>query len=364
LKIGASKMVNSKFMNTKSTVVLLALLLLMIYQQVFPQQRLLTVKKYYLPGEDTPFFKRGNDIEVIDDIIFVLENINHHILTYSINSKDELIFKGFLAEKGQGPGDLVLPMEMSIWDDKVAVIDGTALSFFSKQGKFLNKFRFFDKRVSFVYTANKIYLANSNPGSLFLINVYSTDGEKLFQCGENLLPVKDEQDKKLRPGFMKSIFYMGKLVPDGKQVFYFNNPFGKVFVFDLDGKIIKTKDIVPYFDPGLSSEIQESYSRLQKNGIKREKDGSIRVVTPTFFKDVYLCNDKIYILNSLRESRINPHIKIRVLDKNSLELLTTLLIKKNSDEERIRSIAVKEVKGNPVIFAAMQTEEGSVIAKF
>jgi hypothetical protein len=356
--------VNSKFMNTKSTVLLLALLLLMVHHPAFPREYLLTVKKYYLPGEDDPFFKRGNDIEVLDDIIFVLENINHHILTYSINSEDELIFKGFLAEKGQGPGDLVLPVEMSIWDDKVVVIDETALSFFSKQGEFLNKFRYFDQRISFVYTANKIYLANTNPGSQFLINVYSPDGKKLFQCGENLLPVKDKQDKKLRPGVLKSIFYMGKLVTDGKQVFYFNNAFGKVFVFDLDGKIIKTKDIVPYFDPRLSSGMQETYTRLQKNGIKREKDGSIALVTPNFFKDVYLCNDKIYILNSMRESRINPHIKIRVLDKNSLELLTTLLIKKNSDEEWIRSIAVKEVNKKAIIFAAMETGDGTVIAKF
>ena len=183
-----------------------------------PREQLLTVKKYYLPREDDPFFKRGNDIEVLDDIIFVLENINHHILTYSINSKDELIFKGFLA--------------------------------------------------------------------------------------------------------------------------------------------------IPYFDPGLSSEIQEICERLQKNGIKREKNGSIALIAPNFFKDVYLCNDKIYILNSRRESLINPHIKIRVLDKNSLELLTTLLIKKNSDEEWIQSFAIKEVNKKAIIFAAMETEEGTVIAKF
>jgi hypothetical protein len=66
----------------------------------------------------------------------------------------------------------------------------------------------------------------------------------------------------------------------------------------------------------------------------------------------------------LRECRISPYIKIRVLDKNSLNLLTTLIIKKNSDDEWIRSIAVKEVNKKPFIFATMETEEGNVIAKF
>ena len=53
-----------------------------------------------------------------------------------------------------------------------------------------------------------------------------------------------------------------------------------------------------------------------------------------------------------------------MLDKNSLELLTTLLIKKNSDEEWIQSFAIKEVNKKAIIFAAMETEEGTVIAKF
>jgi hypothetical protein len=351
-------------------VLLFLLLFVLVYHMTFPQQQQLTTIKLYVPENDAPFFKRGHDIEIFDDIILVLENPKHHILTYSINDSDQLIFKGFLAEKGQGPGDVVLPIEMSIWEDKVAIIDSTACSFFSKgtspndKGIFLKKFKVLTGRVSFVYTANKIYFANPDPNSQFFIDVYSIEGKKIFQFGKDFILINYDLNKKIDRKFVKSIFYRGKLISDGKQIYYLNKAFGKVFVFDLKGKLVKTRSIELYFEPKQSAEILETYNKLLKEGIKREKDGSLSVVTPTFFRDAYLCNEKIYILNSLRECRISPYIKIRVLDKNSLNLLTTLIIKKNSDDEWIRSIAVKEVNKKPIIFATMETEEGNVIAKF
>lgn len=330
----------------------------------FPEDTI-TIRKYYLPKEDDPFFKKGNDIEIIDNQILILENIRHHILIYTINNNDELEFKGFFATKGEGPGDILHPVEITIWEDKVAIIEHNGISFFSNKGKFLNKFRIFTGYISVVYAADKIYYANTNQNNQSLIDVYSTEGKKLFQFGENLIDINyDVHHKKVSRDFVNGVFYKGKLISDGKLIYYLNQIFGKIFVFDLKGKKIKEKSIVPFFDKKFSQENLDKSKNLLEKGIKPDKYNQLRVVISSFFKDVYLCNDQIYILNSRYESFTNTNIKIRVIDKNSLELVNTIIIKKTSDEDWISSIAVQEVSGEPVIFAAMNTKEGSVLAKF
>ena len=117
-------------------------------------------------------------------------------------------------------------------------------------------------------------------------------------------------------------------------------------------------------DPKDASEVLEWNNKLLEKGIKPDKDNMISVTTKEFFSDVYLCNDKIYLLNSYRESLKSPVIKVRVLDKQKLELINTILIKKTSDEDRITSIAIKDVNGKSVIFAAMEIKDGSAIGKF
>ena len=352
--------------STKSIILVAILFFLLFSSSISSRQQFLKVIKHYLPEEDTPFFKIANDVEIIDDLILVLENIKNHVLSYSINNSDRLIFKGFFIGKGQGPGETVLPTQMSVWDDKLTIIDSLGCSIFSKEGKFLNKFRIFTGKISFVFTANKIYIASKNPNSSFLIDVYSLEGKKLFQFGENLLPVDYEINKNLNRGFVKSIFYNGKLVADAGKIYFFSNLFGKVFVFDLEGKNLETKNIASYFDPQISTKNLEGNNNMIKNGIKPVKyeNGSQGVSYFNFFDDIYLCNNKIYILNSMSESKARPHITIRVLDKDSLELINTLLIKKNSDEDMIRCLAVKEENGKVVIIAAMETMEGTEIAKF
>ena len=154
------------------------ILLFFLFIQMGTAQQLST--KYYLPKEDDPFFKRGRDIEIIGDMIIVIENVESHILKYHINSSDELEFKGFAAEKGKGPGDLWMPMESSLWNGKLAVIDQDSCSFFSNGDRFVEKFRFFTGKISFSYFKDMVFIATAHIDNENLIDVYSTKGKKLF----------------------------------------------------------------------------------------------------------------------------------------------------------------------------------------
>jgi hypothetical protein len=348
-----------------SNVIFLLLLIVFLAEPVFPQiEKELTLKKYYFPKDDEPFFKRGNDIEIVDNAILVIENPKHHVLKYTVTTGDELEFKGFVTQKGLGPGDTFLPVEMHYLDEKLVIADESSFSFFSKDLKFLSKFRKFSGGIPFVYTGERIFYANRSTKNRFLIDVYSRNGKKLFQCGGNPLNIDYDIHKGVDRSFVKGVFYKGKLVSDGHSIFYFNQLFGKVFVFDLQGKQVKETSIVSIFDPKMAKEILRHNNALLKEGIKRNKNNKVRVVTSPFFRDIYLCKNKIYILDNHYARPAGDFIKIMVLEKNSLELEHTFLIKKDSNEDRIRSMAVKEVNGRAVIFAAMNTEDGTVIAKF
>jgi hypothetical protein len=324
----------------------------------------LSRKIYNLP-EDSPGFKYGADIEVVGEDIIVLENIGHRLYKFRVNG--DLKFIKTIGRKGKGPSDLHLPSELSFWNGVIAVKDEEGISFFNEDGSYLNKFRLFSPRISFVFVKDKIYFASSIPSSQYLIGVYNKEGKRLMSFGEKFLNLNINVHKKARPLFSEKYFYSGKLLSDGAFIYYLSAKFGKVFKFDLDGKKVLEKDI--------SSVFGEKGKRIRKENNDMLRDGIKLIGKRSYpryllFEDSYLFKDKIYILTSkswdpgpARASKGVCDSYITVLCKSTLNPEKKYLIKLN-DDERIHSFAVTEKDGQVIFFAPMFTKEGTDIAVF
>lgn len=326
---------------------------------------ILSRRVYNIPGE-SPLYRYGVDIIILGEEVFVVENRTHKIYKYRI--KGDLEFVRTIGQKGRGPSDLFLPMELSFWNGKFAVKDEDGVSFFNRKGEFIDKFRLFSPRISFVYVNNKIFLASSNPSVPDLIGVYSENGKLLNKFGKKFLDLKSENPKKFRnPFFAERYFYRGKILSDGKSIYYLSSKFGRILKFNLDGNKVKDGDFIPATG-NIGKRIVSENQKLLENGLKRNRDNSYS--SYNLFHDAFLYNDEIYILianifvpDADNGAKKADETYISQIDTKTFKPITKYLLKLNSDE-RIHSFAVTEKKGKLIFVTSMYTEEGTDLVVF
>ena len=132
-----------------------------------------------IENKDETFFKSIADLEVYKDSLFILDSASSRILQFIIDN-NKLKFIRSYGRFGQGPGDIEQPMQISIWNDILSVKDQLGISFFDLNGSFIKRFRLFSPMTSFLFRDNQIYYATSNPLKKDLIEVYSSEGKRLF----------------------------------------------------------------------------------------------------------------------------------------------------------------------------------------
>jgi hypothetical protein len=321
-------------------------------RRVFPQK------------PDAPLFKYGVDMEIINQYIYIVNNRKSFILSYQIG--DTVEFKRQIGRFGQGPGDCHLPIEVSQWNNILALKDQYGFSFFTEDGRFLSKFRVFSPWISFVYVNDKIYYATSKPKSRYMIICFEKDGKKVAEFGEKYLDIDFKKSIGQSPYHVETLLYEGKLLSDGKKIYYFNAKFGDVRVFELDGKLIDKKNITEIFGETGRTIVADNTEML-KNGIKERPNGTIPDYT--LFKDICLCKDKIYLIDKIISGKFisdkTEKVDIMALDKDTLKLVKKYWLTLYP-EEYIHSFAVIEKEGQPIFYITMTTAEvgGTDITEF
>jgi hypothetical protein len=319
-------------------------------------------------NEDVPLFRTATDFAVIDEDLFVLDNLQHQVQKYRVKD-GKLKYIKTIGQRGVGPGDFNLPRSLSVWKGVIAVKDEIGISFFDKDGKFLTKFRLFTPRISFVYTNDRIYYASADPDRSDLIDVYEKNGKLLTSFFKKFLKI-DPKIHKDPPGnilFVLKFLFDGQIISDGKYIYFFSSTFGQAFKFDMSGNELLKKDTLPYF--GKEGEfVFEKNNDYLKGGLKRNKNNAYSVYQ--LFKNLCLCKDKIYILgfgmgiSNLDKIEKKPYDDcILVMDKNTLNLEKTYWIRLDS-EEYIYSFAAGEKNGKIIFYTAMQTKEDNDIVGF
>ncbi len=310
-------------------------------------------------------FKYGADIAIIDNDLYMVENTRHRIIDYTIGDTS-LTYKRSVGRKGNGPGDIYLPIGISVLKDVIAVKDEIGISFFDKSGKYLDKFRLFSYNISFVFVNDHVYYLTSNLSSPGLIECFDKKGklEKTFL--KKFVDIDMKHHKKAPQNFIETLFYKGKLLSDGKYLYYFNSKFGKVFKFDLDGKSIFEKDITPLFGENGKLSVEKN-TRAIDNGFEVVDGGYLSF---PIFQDVRIYKGKIYILDFCpwaaddeKNTNKTTEQAIFVLNPNTLDLEKTYRIKLE-EEDRLHCFAIREKKGKISFYCPMHTVDGTDIAEF
>lgn len=316
---------------------------------------------HFPKNDKEQMYKAYVDIEPYKDLFFIVENIpGFRLLAYKRTGE----FRMAMGKSGYKPEEFSSPMEMSIWGNEVFVKDNGGLSIYGVDGRFSRRVRPFIHIVSFVVVKDQIFILCGTPGQKKLIHVFSLTGKFLSGFGDEFATLDYSLYKSMSPIHAKGSVYHGKLLSDGKYIYYLNSSFGRALAFTLEGRKIADKNIVGVFGEYGRTVAEANTTLWLKEGIDLKKTGG-RIPERELFRDAYLCGGRIYILSKYWTPGDRSYKdKIFILDKYSFALLEEDLIQKAKDDS-VMSLCVEEVQGNPVFyFTKARSEANTVIAVY
>ncbi|MBC7361421.1 MAG: 6-bladed beta-propeller [Candidatus Aminicenantes bacterium] len=280
-----------------------------IYGSEIPKEKVVLVKKFPEDGLQT---KAVPWIDVDSNgNIFAVGNREHSIFKFSPEGKLLLTFGGW----GQGPGELQWPAWISINNEfnQIFIIDNIGISIYDSEGKFIQKIRTFIPPLSLCATRNGVILLQPTPDKKEMINYYDRQGRLILSCGEKY-QIDYSLSKEIQPGYLDRLVNDGKILSDGKYIYYVSHVFGEIKVFDFSGKLILRKKITGIKNLEM---VRREYEKLFfKNGIKKNKDGTI--TTRLIFDDSYISGQNIYLL--MRGEVEKGPSEILSLSKDNLDI--------------------------------------------
>ena len=343
---------------------LLFLILIFVFHSLTlsAETKWLVKEKYFRIGEDEQGYRALTDLEITKQGIIIVENIpGHRILTYL---KDGKLMKS-MSKQGKEPGELFCPVEMSLWKDEIVVKDNSGLSIFKTDATFVRRFNPFVNIVSFVYIKDKIYLLTATPDKKSLIDVFTPEGEYLFDFGEGFFELDYSKYKHMSPIHAKGSVYDGKLLSDGEYLYYLSSKFGKILVFSLKGERSAEYNITSILGEKAEQFVKDNTKIWLEEGIDLKKTKG-RIPSNRIFKDAYLCEDRIYLLTE-KFIRLKEGYKweneIKVVDKKSFHLIDSFKVKKNNDEEVLALVMEKD--NEPIFHFTMRVRnKASIYAEY
>jgi len=311
---------------------------------------------YYPKDNDDYYFRPIVDLTVLDNMAYGIANLNNKAIAFKIEFP-KINYAFDIGMPGQGTGDLLHPITLSIWNDEIAIKESGFFSFFEKTGKYLSKFRIFSSHPAFTFLDNKIYWLNPNLKDSYLFEIYGKNGERISTFGTKFPNVDIHAFK--NPIRIQNQLYQGKLLSNGKSIFYFNSRFGKYYIFSLDGKTLSEGDISKHFGER-GKKIKEYNNKLFIERVKNQEKKTSGYPLPLIFKDSYLYKDRLYFISSTlsEEKGEKTTFKLRILSIKSMILLEEYIIRRENFC-RLDSLAVVEENGKDYILIAITDfEEG------
>lgn len=249
-----------------------------------------------LEGDENQIFFKANDVQIDNKgNIYVLDAGNHRIQKYDRVGRYILT----IGQKGQGPGEMIMPVGMQL-DSKgnIVVFDGklSRVSKFTPKGNFVNSFstNFFIWD-GVVDEKDNVYLHGRYNGKL--IHKFNFEGQHLFSF------MKEIKNKEKVDMEIEQFVNNGKLAmtSDDKIILALPFPY-TLFFFDPDGKLIRrtvanvSYSMTPYIMPN-----GFSITRFSINGVARLTGFTVCFVT--VFKDFPKNVDE----NFKRQFQIDPY---------------------------------------------------------
>ena len=207
------------------------------------------------------FIKTMEDIEWIDNSLYLLDSDNGQIIEISLTSGNQL---RIISRKGQGPNELMSPCRIRVRNQKIFVLDkgNRALKIFDLSGNFIGQFKPLAFGNPYFYRSfdvdqnDEIYFPEVNGSKGTLVGVYSLSGEKKSDIVACTI-----SDKDMITYVNMSNYGIGI---DSEGAFYLNFPLlHELWRCTKDGKVLWKIHIENAL---LKKAPEKSGARINKNG--------------------------------------------------------------------------------------------------
>lgn len=287
------------------------------------------------------FFKPIICLDILDNQIYGVDNLDNKVIKFNI-THPEITYSSDIGRPGQGPGDLMHPMYLSIWQQRICIKDGGAFSFFEKSGEFISRFKTFEGNDVFVYRNGEIFWLNPKLNENQLIDVYNEEGLRVRTFGRKKLNVDSKAF--LNPPSILSEVYSGSLLSDANALYYFNSRFGYYEIYSFNGQLIRSGSINDGFgDRGEKVPAFNSAVYIERTKDKKERSG---YPLPVVFERAYMCKSSIYFAGTrIMAKGESTIIDIKEFSRETMKLKGEYFIKK-ADVCRLDAFAVLEQNGS------------------
>ena len=314
--------------------------------------RSLTRVFYYPKGDSDYYFKTICSLGAYGNTLYGVENLSNRVVAFKLDYP-QFSFSNFLGRPGQGPGDLIYPMTISIWGDSIAIKEASAFSFFGLKGDFQSKFKIYSNNSSFVFHDDKIFWLNPAIKQDHLIEVYFRDGKRILTIGE----------KSIIRGVTASSptaidrIYEGMIFLHEQSIYYLSSKFGCYSRYSLGGELLAEGDITDYF--GERGAVIKKYNVDVHIKHTRKNDGKTGYPKPSIFEAGSLYKDCLYLMGSRfdRQGAVRTLLNLKIFDLRSMSTVNDDFNIEKEGYCRIDSIIILEDKGKIFLLLSITVEE-------
>jgi len=305
------------------------------------------------------WFKYAPDMRWIKKNIYIVAHRQGVIFKYLINLQHSIKYIKTIGRSGEGPGELSNPVFLSVSTDRIGIVDQRGLSIFSFEGRFIQRFRIFLPKTSFLYIKKRVYQYSVDPNSSYLMECIALSGKRIFQFGEKWLKLNFSIHKDISDVKVEGLAYRGDIVGDSTSLYYISRRFGMIIKYSLSGKRIWKKSISNYFGENGKRIIMRNKELFFKKGINMNVLQG-RIPTLGLYRQVRLRNNYIYLLSyyyTKEESGSQPYFTIIMVDRETLKIVKEFRsnIKKGND---FTNFDVQEINNQPFFLVLKDTVNG------
>lgn len=330
------------------------LFLLLIVGRLSSDTRVLKRLDYYPKSDSDYYFKPICSLAAHGNTIYGVENLSTRVVAFRLDYP-QFSFSFFVGRPGQGPGDLLYPMAISIWGDSIAIKEASAFSLFGLKGIFQSKFKIYSNNSSFVFHGDRIFWLNPSIKQDHLIEVYSRDGERILTIGK----------KSIIRGVVASDpndidrIYEGMIFLYGQSIYYLSSKFGCYSRYTLRGDLLAEGDITEYL--GERGAAVKKYNTDVHINHTRKNDGKTGYPKPLIFEAASLYKNFLYLMGSRfdRQGAVQTILDLKICDLNSMSAINSDFVIEKEGICRIDSFIILEDKGKLYLLLSITViEEG------
>jgi len=291
------------------------------------------------------------------DLFFITDNFSHRVLEYRFGG-NKLEFLRAIGRPGQGPGDLMRPMDISVSGDILAVKDESGISFFGQDGSFKKRFQLLSWAGTMILDGDEVYATSCDPKQSNLIQVYSQTGEpqKSFLDKKTLYPISYDIIKGLSPVQVQRFVFEGPLCSNGRSVYFLSKRFGDVLRFDRNGKATGSWDLLRILGNNEKAKTLENRRLFLEEGFDLAKTNRYIPGSPLFL-DAQVVDDRLYLLLEnwdILEKKAKPVIEFVEIDLGSWAVLNTYIAHAQAKWESAADFIFIGDKANPAFLVAVR----------